>query len=160
MYLLIFEFLGTNELLVILVVALVLLGPRKLPQMSRKLGKSLSEFKRASEDFKRTWEREVEMESASTDARLERAMLPAENSILNNTVGRQSATGFNAGETLAGDEATAQLVPAPSVTQVDPSLMQPSPTEVLSEMPATNTTAATTTTASTPPPPQRKRDWL
>src|SRR6059058_1077535 len=60
--LLIFEFLGTTELLVIALVALVLFGPRKLPEIGRSLGKSLAEFKRASDDFKRTWEYEVEIE--------------------------------------------------------------------------------------------------
>ena len=64
MFLFIFEGLGTSELLLILVVALVLFGPRKLPQLSRSLGKSLANFKRASEDFKQTWEKEVARESA------------------------------------------------------------------------------------------------
>jgi Sec-independent protein translocase protein TatA len=44
------------------VAALIFFGPRRLPQLSRQLGKSLSEFRRASEDFKRTWEREVNAE--------------------------------------------------------------------------------------------------
>jgi TatA/E family protein of Tat protein translocase len=60
--LLFLEFLGTSELLVIAVVALLLFGPRKLPDISRTIGKSLAEFKRASDDFKRTWEYEVELE--------------------------------------------------------------------------------------------------
>jgi len=60
--LLVFEFLGTTELLVIAVVALVLFGPRKLPEIGRSVGKALGEFKRASDDFKRTWEYEVELE--------------------------------------------------------------------------------------------------
>jgi TatA/E family protein of Tat protein translocase len=60
--LLFLEFLGTSELLMIAVVALLLFGPRKLPEISRTLGKSLAEFKRASDDFKRTWEYEVELE--------------------------------------------------------------------------------------------------
>jgi Sec-independent protein translocase protein TatA len=47
--------------------ALIFFGPRKLPQLSRSLGKSLAEFRRASEDFKRTWEREVTLESARSD---------------------------------------------------------------------------------------------
>jgi sec-independent protein translocase protein TatB len=75
MYLAIFEFLGTSELLIILVVALILFGPRKLPQLSRQLGKSLGEFKRASEDFKRTWEKEVELEKLEEEGRMARAML-------------------------------------------------------------------------------------
>ncbi|MEJ7617178.1 MAG: twin-arginine translocase TatA/TatE family subunit [Pyrinomonadaceae bacterium] len=71
------EFLGTTELLVIAVVALVLFGPRKLPQIGHSIGKSLSEFKRASEDFKRTWQMEVNMETADKEARIENAISPA-----------------------------------------------------------------------------------
>lgn len=78
MFLLIFEFLGTTELLVILVVALILFGPRRLPELGRSLGRSLSEFKRASEDFKRTWEMEVERERFEREAEVSRAMIPEE----------------------------------------------------------------------------------
>ena len=58
----VFEFLGTTELLVVAVVALILFGPRKLPEIGRTIGKGMAEFKRASDDFKRTWEYEVELE--------------------------------------------------------------------------------------------------
>jgi TatA/E family protein of Tat protein translocase len=71
----ILESLGTTELLVILVVALVLFGPRKLPEMSRKLGKAVNDFRRAGDDFKRTWEREVAIESVERDAAIDRAMV-------------------------------------------------------------------------------------
>jgi len=64
--LLILESLGSTELLFILAMALVFFGPRKLPQLSRKLGKSMAEFRRASEDFKRTWDREVNLEEVLT----------------------------------------------------------------------------------------------
>jgi TatA/E family protein of Tat protein translocase len=63
--LLVFEFLGTSELMIIAVVALIIFGPRKLPEIGRSLGRTLGEFKRASEDFKRTWEYEVELEQRS-----------------------------------------------------------------------------------------------
>ena len=43
--------------------ALVFFGPRKLPQISRSIGKNLAEFRRASEDFKRTWDREVTLKT-------------------------------------------------------------------------------------------------
>jgi sec-independent protein translocase protein TatB len=66
--LLILESFGSTELLFILVMALVFFGPRKLPQLSRQLGKSMAEFRRASEDFKRTWEREVAMENPLADS--------------------------------------------------------------------------------------------
>lgn len=59
---LILESLGSTELLFILVMALVFFGPRKLPQLSRSMGKHIADFRRASEDFKRTWDREASLE--------------------------------------------------------------------------------------------------
>ena len=67
MFLLILESLGSTELVFILIMALVFFGPRKLPQISRSLGKNLAEFRRASEDFKRTWDREVSLEDITRD---------------------------------------------------------------------------------------------
>src|SRR5262245_34003116 len=54
--------LGWSEILIILVIALIIFGPRKLPELGKSLGNSLAQFRRASEDFKRTWEDEVETE--------------------------------------------------------------------------------------------------
>ena len=71
MLLLVFEFLGTTELLVIALVALIIFGPRKLPEIGRTIGKGMAEFKRASEDFKRTWEYEVEVERRPLTPELE-----------------------------------------------------------------------------------------
>jgi sec-independent protein translocase protein TatB len=81
---LILESLGSTELLFILVMALVFFGPRKLPQLSRTLGKNVAEFRRASEEFKRTWEREVTLEESNiAGMSANPATLPEENSILN-----------------------------------------------------------------------------
>ncbi len=52
--------LGFPEIVIIFIVALVIFGPRKLPELGRSLGKGLSEFKKASNELKRTWEDEVE----------------------------------------------------------------------------------------------------
>lgn len=82
MVLLILESLGSTELLFILAMALVFFGPRKLPQISRSLGKSMAEFRRASEDFKRTWEREVNEEVQSMVAVDQPGTGLSENSIL------------------------------------------------------------------------------
>ncbi len=54
--------LGFSEVLVIFVIALIVFGPRKLPDLGRSLGKGLAEFKRASNELKRTWEEEVQTE--------------------------------------------------------------------------------------------------
>jgi TatA/E family protein of Tat protein translocase len=63
----ILDSLGSTELLFILVIALIFFGPRKLPQLARSMGKGLAEFRKASDDFKRTWEKEVALESARSD---------------------------------------------------------------------------------------------
>lgn len=68
MFLLILDSLGSTELFFILLMALVFFGPRKLPQLSRTLGKNIAEFRKASEDFKRTWEREVAFEESQFEA--------------------------------------------------------------------------------------------
>ena len=54
--------LGFPELVVIFVIALLVFGPRKLPELGRSLGKSLAEFKKATNELKRTWEDEVRNE--------------------------------------------------------------------------------------------------
>lgn len=54
--------LGMSEVILILVVALIVFGPRKLPDLGKSLGQAMAQFRRASEDFKRTWEQEVEIE--------------------------------------------------------------------------------------------------
>ena len=83
MFLLILDSLGSTELFFILVMALVFFGPRKLPQLSRSLGKNIAEFRKASEDFKRTWEREVAFEESHLDAIRAPSQQPEDNSILN-----------------------------------------------------------------------------
>lgn len=62
MFLYIFESLGTMELLLIAVVALVVFGPRKLPTMARKAGSMMRELRSVSNDFRTTWEREIDFE--------------------------------------------------------------------------------------------------
>jgi TatA/E family protein of Tat protein translocase len=90
-FLFILEGLGTSELMLILIVALVIFGPRKLPQLSRSIGKSLANFKRASEDFKQTWEKEVAREGAIKEALVGEAMLPEDRSILGEPRSRTQA---------------------------------------------------------------------
>ena len=58
--------IGMPELIVILVIALIIFGPRKLPELGRSLGKSIAEFKRASNDLKSTLEEEIRLEEQRT----------------------------------------------------------------------------------------------
>ena len=57
-----FGSLGLPELLVIFIVALIVFGPKRLPEIGRTLGKALGEFKKATDDLKNTIEREVHVE--------------------------------------------------------------------------------------------------
>ena len=57
-----FGSLGIQEILLILVLALLIFGPRKLPEIGRTLGKSLGEFRRATNELKRSIEQEVHAE--------------------------------------------------------------------------------------------------
>jgi len=60
--------LGMPEILMILVIALIIFGPRKLPELGKSLGHGLAQFRKASDDFKRQWEEEVEVEKRRLDA--------------------------------------------------------------------------------------------
>jgi sec-independent protein translocase protein TatA len=55
-----FGTLGVQEMIVIFVIALVLFGPKKLPELGRTIGKAITEFRRASNDLKATFEREMQ----------------------------------------------------------------------------------------------------
>jgi sec-independent protein translocase protein TatA len=57
-----FGSIGMPELLIIFVIALIIFGPRKLPELGRSLGKSLAEFKRASNELRNTLEEEIRIE--------------------------------------------------------------------------------------------------
>jgi TatA/E family protein of Tat protein translocase len=57
-----FGSLGIPELVLIFIVALIVFGPKRLPEIGRTLGKAMGEFKEATDDFKNTIEREVHVE--------------------------------------------------------------------------------------------------
>jgi Tat protein translocase TatB subunit len=66
-----FGTLGGPELFLIFVVALIVFGPRKLPEIGKSLGKMMAEFRRASNEFKSTIENEVEAEKIRESMRIE-----------------------------------------------------------------------------------------
>ena len=57
-----FGSIGGTELLIILVIALVVFGPKRLPELGRTIGKGLSEFRRASNDLERSLEDEITLD--------------------------------------------------------------------------------------------------
>jgi Sec-independent protein translocase protein TatA len=113
--------------------ALVFFGPRKLPQLSRTIGKNLAEFRRASEDFKRTWEREVALEDLQSEPVRVHSSPSQENSILNPLVVEPPA------DQIVAREAGVSNTSLPSETTTDETV--------------------TTNETITPEVP-RKQDWL
>jgi sec-independent protein translocase protein TatA len=63
-----FGSIGMPELILIFIVALLVFGPKKLPEIGKSIGKGLAEFKRASDDLKRTIEHEIEQSKAEVSA--------------------------------------------------------------------------------------------
>jgi len=140
----ILEGLGSTELLFILAIALIFFGPRKLPQLARSMGKGLAEFRKASDDFKRTWEREVALETAKLD---DNTMLEA-----NSRTTYEPAHPVNDpmvetsdSERVVARENSVAATPETSATWVEPAhetaTVQPPPVEV-------------------EPVPPRKQEWL
>jgi Tat protein translocase TatB subunit len=66
-----FGTLGGPELLLIFVIALIVFGPRKLPDIGKSVGKMMAEFRKASNDFKQTIESEVEAEKLREAVRVD-----------------------------------------------------------------------------------------
>jgi sec-independent protein translocase protein TatA len=58
--------IGMPELIIIFVIALIVIGPHKLPELAKSLGKGLAEFKKASEDFQRSVQEESRREESTT----------------------------------------------------------------------------------------------
>jgi sec-independent protein translocase protein TatA len=72
-----FGSIGMPELIIIFVIALIIFGPRKLPELGRSLGKSLAEFKKASNELKSTLEEEIRLEETRSSLEASKAATAA-----------------------------------------------------------------------------------
>jgi TatA/E family protein of Tat protein translocase len=141
----ILEGLGSTELLFILAIALIFFGPRKLPQLARSMGKGLAEFRKASDDFKRTWEREVALEGARAD----------DNSMLETSPPATYEPAHPVIET-AGETQNSELVVAREstvATTSETAWVEPHPEPAPAE-------TAPVEVAHAEPVPLRKQEWL
>src|SRR2546422_5044021 len=66
-----FGTLGGPELFLILLIALIVFGPRKLPEIGKSMGKMMAEFRKASNEFRQTIESEVEAEKIREATRID-----------------------------------------------------------------------------------------
>ena len=72
-----FGSVGVPELIIIFTIALIIFGPRKLPELGKSLGRSLAEFKRASNELKSTLDEEIRTEERRSAERQEPPRVPA-----------------------------------------------------------------------------------
>ncbi len=70
--------IGSTELLVILVVALLVLGPKNLPKIAHTLGRAMGEFRRVSTEFQRTLNTEIAFEEEAEKAKAKKAAASSE----------------------------------------------------------------------------------
>ena len=113
--------LGMQEMLIILVVALIVFGPRKLPQIGKTLGKSIAEFRRTSTELRSTLEREVQMEEFRA-ARSEVSELKKDVTDLGRGLDPDSGSGPSRSKPPAGQNSAAadsQADPPPGMSGVD-----------------------------------------
>lgn len=154
MYLFILESIGTSELLLIGLIALIVFGPRKLPQFARTIGKTMSEFKRAGQEFRTTWEREVTLEEE------EKIFIKdplGENPVLAEIKYSQTTT------TTVTETQNQILAPeVREISQADfPNLPSNENLPVSSEsLPVNETVKTETATATAADSSTNKRDWL
>jgi TatA/E family protein of Tat protein translocase len=137
----ILDSLGSTELIFILVVALIFFGPRKLPQLARTMGKGLAEFRKASDDFKRTWEREVALETS-----------PLEDNTILDSEHQPTYEAVATSETPVVETPDQELVVA-----------RQTPVETTSEWQTETSPNPVEVPAETPPAeaqPLRKQEWL
>ena len=124
-------------------IALIFLGPRKLPQIAKTIGRTMAEFRNTTNEFKSTWEREVNFEEETKAIRtgeLEEKAVPRAESLL--------------------DPEPAMKTDLPEVRQIDPSeldlaAVKPAPTDI--DLPAEPTPSTEPEAAN---PASDKRNWL
>ena len=85
--------IGMPELVVIFVIALLIFGPRKLPELGKSLGRSINEFKRASNELRSTLEDEVRLDEQRTQAAKSATQTPSPGPALDEPVARNADSG-------------------------------------------------------------------
>ncbi|MEP6947371.1 MAG: Sec-independent protein translocase protein TatB [Acidobacteriota bacterium] len=142
MFLFIFESIGTSELMLIALVALIFLGPRKMPEYAKKIGKLMNEFRSTTNEFKETWEREVNFDEEVKAFRTDDEAAPAPVARIEAIAGPSSHDG------------NSDAISAPSITEVDPAVFKP---QNPADIDGPRTTAADPDTADDI---NDKKNWL
>ncbi len=141
--------IGTPELIFIFLVGFFIFGPRQLPEIGRRLGEIMAQLRRAADDFKQTWEAEVESERSrlvrdlSPDVKLSdlsvdlAAPSPAEAGVMpaEGALARARARPAAASSTLPPAEAPAEALPVVEVAEAPPASPAVTPAPVAASLP-------------------------
>ncbi len=146
MFLFILESIGTSELILISLIALVIFGPRKLPQFAKTIGKTMADFRRTTNEFKATWEKEVDFEE-------EKALL------------KQDTLSENPKPIAQNIDLNQNLIATPEIREIDQSVFDSSNgsfTNEMSEVKAEKIEIVETKEENIEPEKEEtsKRDWL
>ena len=111
--------LGWQEMMIIFVLALLLFGPKKLPELGKTIGKALTEFRRASNDLKSTWDSQMrELERETEEIKRETDVTARAVSEETYSYDYDGSYGYGYGESTAGTTtADATSTPSASATQ-------------------------------------------
>lgn len=145
--------LSFTELVFIFFVALLIFGPRKLPEIGRTLGKMMNQFRQASNEFKRAWEAEVDLESTRQALQAVKdpigAIVPAVTASLTAPLEPAPPTSVS----LAKAEPPASIEPPASTIE---ELIPPAP-EISASPVAVSRGRSAVSVASLPPPPNKPK---
>lgn len=144
MFLFILESIGTSELLLIGVIALIFLGPRKLPQIARTIGKTMADFRKTTSEFKSTWEKEVDFAVEEENIKKQSEEMSAEQ------VARLGEAKTEEPDAIPG------ALGAPEIKQIDRSAFTDLPPQAETPEPETAQEAE----GPEAPKPHGKQDWL
>ncbi len=124
--------IGMTELLVIVGLALVVMGPKKLPEMAKAMGKGFAEFKRATNELKNT----IEVEARTEEVRKTREKMEKDGKLTPpNTAESSAATDDDDWQTTSGQNPNieeirkAKLAQTMAAEEDDPSLLEESAEE-------------------------------
>jgi Tat protein translocase TatB subunit len=137
-FLFILESIGTSELILIGIIALIFLGPRKLPQIARTIGKTMADFRNTTHEFKSTWEREVNFQ--------------------------EEAEALRSGDLASGDSNSATQRESPSLDTNTNTLampeIKPAQPNMFGDLPVSKETEKTTAAERPPDEISDKKNWL
>jgi len=148
MFLFIGESIGTSELILIGIIALMFLGPRKLPGIARTIGKYMAEFRKTTSEFKSTWEKEVDFAIEEETIKKESEEMSAQQ------VARL-------GEVKTEEQAaTPGPLGAPEIKQIDSSAFKDLPRRAAETTGPEAAEETDESAAPEAPKPHGKQDWL